>query len=486
MTSKIKVDNINKVSDDSNIIKKCGTTTTIGSGASNPIVIDGSAVTIGRCGGTVALASGASQTGFGREGSVDWQTTIKTGDFTAVSGEGYFVNTTSGAITMTLPASPSAGAIVSVKDYANTFDTNALTVGRNGSNIDGGTDDPFITKEGGAATFVYGDATKGWQIVEAAQKSDLSFPEYIVGSVSGSGNTLTTVCTNFKLATFTGPGTFTVCSVGNATGSNTVSYTIIAGGGGGGGSLGPGSGDAGGGGGAGGFRESKAATDSYTASPLNATSGPTYNIPVSAQGYPVVVGAGGVAGAVNSNGSPGGDSSVFSITSEGGGEGKKNDAPLGGNREGSPGGSGGGPSGGGTGMSGGNGNDPPVSPPQGNPGSSHNSSPPDGYGGGGGGAGAAAVDVPMPGPAVPGGAGIATSISGSSVTRSGGGGGGGNASTIGGSAGAGGGGIGGNGGGTGTAGTVNTGGGAGGGGANGAGAGGTGGSGIVMIRYKFQ
>jgi hypothetical protein len=74
MTSKIKVDNINKVSDDSNIIKKCGTTTTIGSGASNPIVVDGSAVTIGRCGGTVALASGATQTGFGRTGTVDWQT----------------------------------------------------------------------------------------------------------------------------------------------------------------------------------------------------------------------------------------------------------------------------------------------------------------------------------------------------------------------------------------------------------------------------
>ena len=79
MTSKIKVDNINKVSDDSNIIKKCGTTTTIGSGASNPIVVDGSAITLGRCGGTVALASGATQTGFGRTGSVDWQTgSIKT------------------------------------------------------------------------------------------------------------------------------------------------------------------------------------------------------------------------------------------------------------------------------------------------------------------------------------------------------------------------------------------------------------------------
>ena len=81
MTSKIKVDNINKVSDDSNIIKKCGTT-----------------ITLGASGDSIALASGASQTGFGRTGTVDWQTAIKTSDFTAVSGEGYFVNTTGGAI----------------------------------------------------------------------------------------------------------------------------------------------------------------------------------------------------------------------------------------------------------------------------------------------------------------------------------------------------------------------------------------------------
>ena len=84
MTSKIKVDNINKVSDDSTIIKKCGSTTTVGSGAGNTVVVCGSTVTIGRCGGTVSLASGASQTGFGRTGTVDWQTgSIKTATFTA-------------------------------------------------------------------------------------------------------------------------------------------------------------------------------------------------------------------------------------------------------------------------------------------------------------------------------------------------------------------------------------------------------------------
>ena len=102
MTSKIKVDNINKVSDDSNIIKKCGTTTTIGSGASNPIVVDGSAVTLGRCGGTVALASGATQTGFGRTGTVNWQLQqLKQQQLLLqLSGEGYFCNTAGGAFTV--------------------------------------------------------------------------------------------------------------------------------------------------------------------------------------------------------------------------------------------------------------------------------------------------------------------------------------------------------------------------------------------------
>ena len=74
--SKIEVDAITQQS---------GTTLTTGGGASKTVVVDATTVTLGRCGGTVALASGASQSGFGREGSVNWQTTIKTGDFTSVS-----------------------------------------------------------------------------------------------------------------------------------------------------------------------------------------------------------------------------------------------------------------------------------------------------------------------------------------------------------------------------------------------------------------
>ena len=168
MTSKIKVDNINKVSDDSNIIKKCGST-----------------ITLGASGDSIALASGASQTGFGRTGTVDWQTSIKTSTITAVNGEGYFVNTTAGAITANLPAGV-VGAIVSFKDYAQTFDTNALTISADGSEkIEGQTFDLILNTEGIAVTLVYGDATKGWQAVNSNEIKN------VAAYVEASGGTET-------------------------------------------------------------------------------------------------------------------------------------------------------------------------------------------------------------------------------------------------------------------------------------------------------
>ena len=85
----------------------------------------GSTLTLGKSGTTIQMACGATQTGFGRSGSVNWQTTPKPTTFTAVNGEGYFVNTTSGAIEMTMP-SGSAGAIVSIQDYNKTFDSKWL------------------------------------------------------------------------------------------------------------------------------------------------------------------------------------------------------------------------------------------------------------------------------------------------------------------------------------------------------------------------
>jgi len=472
MTSKIKVDNINKVSDDSNIINKCGTTVTVGaasdgvrtgsnnlqaSDGGNLISQSGTTITIGASGDTISLACGASQSGFGRSGTVDWQTgSVKTGTFTGESGKGYFVDTTSGAVTGNLPASPSAGDIVAFADYAGTAGSNNITIGRNGSNIEGGTTDGTISTNRETKTLVYVDGTQGWVPVNDNFDSIIT-PAYI----AATGGTVTTVCTNFKVHTFTGPGTFTVCSAGNAAGSNTVSYMVVAGGGGGGATENAGN-NRGGGAGAGGYRESKAASDSYTASPLNATSGPGYNLPVSAQGYPITVGAGG-PGAYGSGATNGADSIFSTITSAGGGKGAEcSPAPT---QVAGAGGSGGGSAARGTFAAG---NTPPVSPPQGNDGAASTGF--NGTGGGGGGAGAA-------GGTGFGGTGVASSINGTPTTRAGGGGAPGSGPGAGGS--------GGGGAANGGAATANTGGG---GAANygSSAAGGSGGSGVVIIRYKFQ
>ena len=106
MTSTIKV---NKIQDScgSALVTKCG-----------------SNITLGASGKNIIIACGASTVGMGRSGTVDWCSTIYTnspGTITSVSGKGYFINTTSGAVTINLPSSPSVGDIISVKDYARTF-----------------------------------------------------------------------------------------------------------------------------------------------------------------------------------------------------------------------------------------------------------------------------------------------------------------------------------------------------------------------------
>jgi hypothetical protein len=459
MTSKIKVDNITNQSD-SNIVNKCGTT-----------------ITLGASGDTIALAAGASQTGFGRTGTVDWDTTPKTSTVTAANGVGYFVDTSSGAITANLPAG-SAGAIVSFADYTRTFQTNNLTITPNGAEKIGGVAASFYAQtEGQSVTLVYVDATEGWiNTMDSTGQAGL-LPAFI----TATGGTITTVCTDYKVHTFTGPGTFTVCSVGNPLGSDTVDYMVVAGGGGGGSW-------AGGGAGAGGFRESSGtASGSYSASPLGAC---VSALPVTVTGFPITVGAGGSVAScyANRENASNGSNSIFStITSQGGGKGGNDVNPSQPTEDGNSGGSGGG------GRSGGGaGNTPPVSPPQGNTGGAGHSCGSNYFGGGGGGAGAVGSSDPGGNDAGPGGAGVTSSINATPTTRAGGGGGG-NVGTGSSTGGAGGGGAGGNGGGPnpGTAGTTNTGGG---GGATGAtntsgvtaGVGGAGGSGIVIIRYKFQ
>ena len=416
------------------------------------ITINGTAINLGASGSIVA--------------GIDWQS-VKTSNFTAVASEGYFVNTSGGAITVTLPASPSVGDEIHIRDYAETFGTNNVTLNRNGSNIGGIANNGTIDTNKSMTTLVYADATKGWLATENEAKTNVVPPAYVAatgGTVATSGN--------FKIHTFNSSSNFVVSDAGNDLGSDKVSYLVVAGGGGGGGD------NLGGGGGAGGFREGKApAYDSYTASPKVAPDG----LPVSAQTYPITVGAGGAA---QSNGS----NSVFStITSTAGGSGGR--GPLG--AGGQPGGSGGG---GYASATGGSGNTPPVSPGQGNNGGDGH---PTENSGGGGGAIAEGIDGNSAAPGGDGGNGgngATTHITGSPITKAGGGGGGAYYGS-GGEAGTGGGGNAGapSGGSNGTqypghAASANS--GSGGGGSSwygsGGASGGAGGSGIVVIRYKFQ
>jgi hypothetical protein len=489
MTSKIKVDNINKVSDDSNIIKKCGTT-----------------ITLGASGDSIALASGASQTGFGRTGTVDWQTTPKTGDFTAANGEGYFVNTTSGAVTMTMP-SGSSGAIVSIQDYNKTFDDNNFTVTpASGEKINGGSasDSLIISTEGQGLTFVYVDSTVGWKTVHENEfiKSGGSF-------VTATGGTVTE-CGDYKIHTFTGPGTFAVSAISSCAAKNVVDYLVVAGGGGGGAAYCSGAG----GGGAGGFRYyANTTTNPQACGPAlpinNFPSGTAITATVAS--FPIAVGGGGAQGpntptAVASSGVA---STFSSITSAGGGGGGSEGAPAPAYTGASGGSGGGGGYHGGSGGSGA-GNTPPTSPAQGTAGGNFGGPSPGCRMGGGGGGGIQAGYNGAPGAPAPvrgnGGAGGGVKGFGTSGESCGshyyfaGGGGGqsqfnprGNPGTT---ASVAQGGLGGGGNGSCSSGpapfkvagggTANTGGGGGGATSSVGGSTGSGGSGIVVIRYKFQ
>src|SRR6056300_656948 len=230
--SEVKVNKISPRTD-------CGTTqlgdagdtiTVTGDLKSNSIKsASGSTITLGQSGDTIQLGCGASQTGFGRTGTVDWDTTAKTASFTAVSGIGYFVNTASGAITVTLPAG-SAGDIISLADYAATWQTNNVTVTPNGTDKIGGANTSVtLSTEGQSVTFVYTDSTQGW-LNTMDSTSNVRGNPFIVAT----GGTIT-CCGDYKIHTFTGPGTFTVTNGGAATpcAPSNVDYLVVAGGAGG-------------------------------------------------------------------------------------------------------------------------------------------------------------------------------------------------------------------------------------------------------------
>jgi hypothetical protein len=382
--------------------------------------------------GQVLTTNGSGVLSFATPASgIAWQSTVKTSGFTATAGEGYFCDTTSAGFTVTLPATPTAGQQVAVVDYAGTFDTNKITLGRNGNKIEGASSDKQLSTERKAVQLVYIDSTQGWLVSAAANETATAIEAL----------------------------------------SYSVDFLVVAGGGGGGGY------DRGGGGGAGGYRNSFSTENSGG----NSSSETSLTF---AQGvvYTVTVGAGG-AGGVSNAAAPGGTgvnssisgTGITTITSSGGGGGG---GGSGGSNNPTSGGSGGGANlNNGTGASGtanqgyagGNGSTDAAT-----------------YGSSGGGGGAGAVGNNGTGPAAGGtggngGAGLASSITGSSVTRAGGGGGTTDATGAVGSGGTGGGGTGSKTG-NGTAGTANTGGGGGGGSGVNPSTGGAGGKGVVILR----
>ncbi len=127
------------------------------------------------------------------ETGTDWQATPKTANFTAVAGEGYFVNTTSAAITVTLPSSPSNGDEINLVDYAGTADTNNITI-TSSDNINGASDDVFINYERGGVSIVYVDSTQGWVAYNAANETADALAEspvlidYLVVAGGGGSN----------------------------------------------------------------------------------------------------------------------------------------------------------------------------------------------------------------------------------------------------------------------------------------------------------
>jgi hypothetical protein len=226
--------------------------------------------------GQALLSNGASAPTWGSPSSMSWQT-VQTANFTAVAGNGYPVNTTSGSITVTFPASPSAGNTISIIDYAGTAATNNIILNPNGNKLESSTNNKIITTNREGLTLVYIDSTQGWLALSDVYSSTPYKPTYTAsylivagggsggynpGGGAGAGGLLTGTS---SLATGT-TYSFTVGAGGAASGlsggsqgpgnigsnSTGLSLTAIGGGAGGGGGTTGSGGNGGSGGGAGG------------------------------------------------------------------------------------------------------------------------------------------------------------------------------------------------------------------------------------------
>ena len=212
------------------------------------------------------------------------------------------------------PSHDHAGDIVSIKDYANTFDTNNVTLARNGSKIASVCSDAELKTEGESITMIYVDATQGWLNIQT--DSTVTGNLYI----SATGGTIIN-CGSFRTHVFTSSDNFVVNSLSVLPANNKVDYLVIGGGGGGGTAC------AAGGGGAGGFRLSNEllSAPAPTMSPL---ANPTGALTATVATFPITVGAGGAGNNPGSytptpdgSGTTGSNSTFSTITSAGGGGG---------------------------------------------------------------------------------------------------------------------------------------------------------------------
>jgi hypothetical protein len=100
---------------------------------------------------------------------LDWQSSVETSSFTAVNGNGYFVNTTSGSITVTMPSSPTTGDSIGIIDYAGTAASNTIIL-TSSNNIQGSSNDKIVNYTRGALRITYADVTQGWVASAAANE----------------------------------------------------------------------------------------------------------------------------------------------------------------------------------------------------------------------------------------------------------------------------------------------------------------------------
>ena len=160
---------------------------------------------------------------------LDWQSSVETSSFTAVNGNGYFVNTTSGSITVTIPSSPTIGDSIGIIDYAGTAASNTIIL-TSSNNIQGSSDDKIVNYTRGALRITYADTTQGWVASAAANEGTSAInplPPTIIPSANAVGAMDTiTFANNHIYSTYNGTASIIKYNIdGSQDSSFGVSYS---------------------------------------------------------------------------------------------------------------------------------------------------------------------------------------------------------------------------------------------------------------------